>query len=162
MSSAFLKFYSFVGDLGLAKINLNTDTLMILLTNTSPNSGDTIVNTTTSTCTVGSVSNALEIVARNGYSKGGSQLVSNSYSQTGGVGSLISNAVTFTASGGTIGPFEWAVLYSATSGTSATRSLIGYFDYGSAITLNSLETFTIGNSNNGGNWTLTYPILTLT
>ena len=161
MSSTFNKFNSFVGDIGTKVINLNSDSLMILLTNTVPNVADNIIDTTTGTCTVKSTSNAAEISAANGYTKGGTAIGSNAYSQVSGTGSLTGNAVVFTASGGTIGPFRYAVLYDNTSGTTSTRSVIGYWDYGSAVTLNNLETFTVGNSNNGGNWSVTYPVLTL-
>ena len=98
--AAFNKFNSFVGDLGLAKINLNTDSILGLLTNTAPVAGDTVVDTTTGTCTVKSTSNAAEIAAGNGYTKKGLALATTSYSQTGGVGKLVASAdQVLTASG---------------------------------------------------------------
>lgn len=159
--ATFNKFNSFVGDLGTKLINLNTDTATILLTNTVPNAADTVVDTTTSTCTVKSTSNAAEIAAGNGYTKGGTAVGSPAYSQSSGTGKMTGNAVVFTASGGTIGPFRYAVLYDVTSGTTSTRSVIGWWDYGSAVTLNSGETFTVGNSNDGTAWTSSFPILSI-
>lgn len=159
--AAFNYFNSLQGDIGLKLINLNTDSLKILLTNTVPNVADTLVDTTTGTCTVKATSNAAEITAANGYTKGGTAIASQGFSQSAGTGKLTGNAVVFTASGGTIGPFRYAVLYSDTSGTTSTRSVIGWYDYGSAVTLNSTETFTVNSAANG-NWDTTNPVLTIT
>lgn len=162
MAQAFNYFNSFIGDIGTKKIDLNADTLMILLTDTAPNIADTIVDTTTTPCTVKSTSNAVEVAAGNGYTKKGAQVVSNAYSQSSGTGKLTGNAVAFTASGGAIAQFRYAVLYDDTSGTTATRSGIGWWDNGSEVNLAALSSFTVGNSNDGTNWTSTYPILTIT
>jgi hypothetical protein len=159
MSVAFQKFNSYVQDVGQGKINLNADTLMILLTNTSPNAADTVVDTTTTPCTVKSTSNAVEIAAGNGYTKGGGQIVSNAYTQVAGLASLTGNAVTITATG-SVGPFRYAVAYDNSSGTTATRSVIGFWDNGSSVTLASGQSVIIGNSSTGGNWTTSFPILT--
>ena len=149
--AAFNKFNSFVGDLGLAKINLNTDSILGLLTNTAPVAGDTVVDTTTGTCTVKSTSNAAEIAAGNGYTKKGLALATTSYSQTGGVGKLVASAdQVLTASGGSVGPFRYLVLFDDTSGTTSTRSVIGWYDYGSSITLASGETFTFDSDQTNG------------
>ncbi len=50
--------------------------------------------------------------------------------------------IVFTASGGAIGPFRYAILYNDTP-TSPADPLIGYWDYGSSITLADTETFTV-------------------
>jgi hypothetical protein len=161
-SSSFNKFNTTVQNWGDGTGgDLNTDTLMILLTNTVPNAADTVVDTTTTTCTVKSTSNAAEIAAGGGYTKTGLAIGSSAYSQSGGVGSLTGNAVVWTASGGGFGPFRYAVLYDITAGTTSTRPVLAWWDYGSAVTLTAPETFTINSSNNG-NWNSTYPVLTLT
>ena len=49
--------------------------------------------------------------------------------------------ITITATGA-VGPFRYAVLYNDTP-TSPADPLIGYWDYGSAITLANGETFTV-------------------
>jgi hypothetical protein len=158
--ATFNKFQSFVGDVGTKVLNLNSDNLYILLTNTAPNAADNVVDTTTTTCTVKSTSNAAEISAGNGYVKKGAQIASNAYSQSAGTGSLTGNAVKYTASGGTIGAFRYAVIFDDTSGTTSTRSVIGWWDLGST-TLNDGQAFTIGKDTSGGNWDSGTPILTI-
>ena len=66
--------------------------------------------------------------------------------QSGGTYTLAANQVVFTASGGTIGPFRYAVLYDDTP-TSPADPLIAWWDYGSGITLNDGETFTVKFNN---------------
>lgn len=161
-TSSFYKFNQFVEDIGKVLHNLATggDSIMILLTNTVPNVGDTVVDTTTGTCTVKSVSNAAEIAAASGYTKGGSQVTGQQYIQTSGTGKFYGVKVHWVA-GASIGPFRYAVVYNNSKGTTSTRPVIGWFDYGVAVTLGVGETFDVGNSNDGTDWTSTYPMFTL-
>ena len=55
---------------------------------------------------------------------------------------------TWTASGGSIGPFRYAVLYNDTP-TSPADPLIGWWDYGSALTLNTGQALTVTISGSG-------------
>jgi hypothetical protein len=160
MTTTFHKFNSFVGDFGTKKIDLNGDMLKVLLTDTAPDAGDTVVDTTTTTCTVKGVSNAAEIAAASGYTKGGLAIGSNAYSQSGGVGKLTGTKITVTA-GAAIGPFRYAVLYDNSAGTSSTRPVIGWWDCGKEDTMGVGESFVIGNTNDGTDWTNSYPVLTV-
>lgn len=129
--ASFVKYNQFVQDVGRGVHNLNSDTTKILLSNTAPNAS-----------THATKSDASEISAGNGYSAGGTAVGSPAYSQSAGTATFSGNDVVFTASGGTIGPFRYAILYNDTP-TSPADPLIAYWDYGSSITLNSGETFTV-------------------
>ena len=127
--AAYNKFNQFVQDLGRAVHNLNADTLKIMLSNSAPAIGNAIKSDIT------------EIGAGNGYSAGGATIAGRAYSQTGGVGKLTGNDVTWTASG-TVGPFRYAILYNDTP-TSPADPLIGWWDRGTSITLASGDSFTV-------------------
>jgi hypothetical protein len=123
-TSALTKFNCFVEDRAEKVHNLATDVLKILLTNTVP----VVTNTVKA--------NITEISAGNGYSAGGIQAVQASSAQTAGVYKLVLTDFTVTAAGGSIGPFRYGVLY---NDTSASDSLIGWYDYGANITLGDTE-----------------------
>lgn len=141
--ATFNKFNIFTQDLAQKVHNLSSDTLRLMLTDTAPNAADTVVDTTTATCTVKATSNAAEIAAAgSGYAKKGPSVTITSCTQTSGTLKLILADVTVTADAST-GPFRYVVLYNDTAGTTATRAPIGWFDYGSSVTLASGETFTV-------------------
>lgn len=130
--ATYVKFNDFVEQLGKGVHQLHAagHTLKVALTNTAP---------TAATDTV--FANITEISAGNGYTAGGAD-IQNDYTETSGTGTLTATDVVFTASGGTIGPFRYAVIYNDTP-TSPADPLVAYFDYGSSITLADTETFTV-------------------
>lgn len=162
-SSTFSKFYSFVEDVGKAIHDLQSggDTIKILLTNDAPNAGDTYVDDASTPCRIQAVSAGTEVAAFSGYTKGGATIGSQQYAQSGGVAKFYGTLVSWTA-GAASGSFRYAVIYNASKGSAGSRPVIGYWDYGSSISLGVGESFSIGNSNDGSDWTSTYPILSLT
>ena len=127
--AAFNKFETFVGDLGLKVHDLNADLLKIYLSNALPSVSADVVK-----------ADVAEITAGNGYTAGGDD-TQITYSEAAGTGSCVGVDVVVTASGGTIGPFRYVVLYNDTP-ASPLDPLIGWWDYGSSITLQDGETFT--------------------
>ena len=119
--------------------NLGSDVLMVMLTNTAPLATNAVKADIT------------EIAAGGGYTTGGMAAATTSSTQTGGVYKLVLADVVFTATG-TIGPFRYAVLYNSTT---ATGNLIGFWDYGSSLTLNTGETFTVDYDASAGVLTIT-------
>lgn len=66
-------------------------------------------------------------------------LTTTTSAQTTGTFTLDFSDLTLTASGGTVGPFRYVVIYDDTP-TSPADPLVCWFDYGSEITLQSGET----------------------
>jgi len=129
--ASYQKFNITVADLANKVHDMGSDTLKFLLTNTAPLATNSIK------------ANLTEISAGNGYTAGGTTVAITSSSQTSGTYSLVPTAdVVFTASGGSIGPFRYVVLYNDTP-TSPADPLISFYDRGSSLTLADTETFTL-------------------
>lgn len=128
--AAFNKFNSFVEDVAEKVHNLGSDSLKVVLTNTLPVNTNTIL------------ANITQIANGNGYTTGGAAASISASAQGSGTYKLTLADVVFTASGGSIGPFRYAVLYNDTP-TSPVDPLIGWWDYGSAVTLAEFDTFTV-------------------
>lgn len=139
--AAYNKFDSFVSDLATKVHDLNSDTLKVMLTNTAPVAGNSVMADLT------------EIAAGNGYTAGGSAATFVSGAQSSGTYKLVLNDVTFTASGGSIGPFRYAVLYNDTP-TSPADPLIAWLDYGTSLTLTNGNSFTVNLDQSAGVFTL--------
>jgi len=125
--ATFTKFNSFVEALAEKVHNLGADTLKVMLTNSAPIASNTVKADLT------------EISAGNGYTAGGTATTVSSSSQTSGTYKLVCADVVFTASGA-VGPFRYATLY---NDTATNDELIGFWDYGSSISLANGETFTV-------------------
>jgi hypothetical protein len=126
--ATFTKFNPFVENLAEGVCTLDDDDKYVCLVNTAPTSSNGVFTDLT------------EITAGNGYTAGGNKANLTSSAQTSGTYKLVlADPATWTASAGSIGPFRYAVLYQ----NSGTKPLIGYWDYGSSITLAAGETFTV-------------------
>lgn len=129
--ATFNKLNAFVADLGQKVHNLATDQLTIALTNTTPSASDQYVGSLT------------QITYTNLSSR---NITTTSFTQSSGTAKLICADLTLTASGA-VGPFRYVYIYNSTSMMS---NLIGYYDYGSSISLASGDTFTIDFDNTNG------------
>lgn len=141
-TSSYYKFNQFVEDVAHGVHDLSADTIKFVLTNTLPVATNTIL------------ANITEIGAGNGYSTGGAAITVSSSGHTSGTYKLVLADTTITASGGTIGPFQYAVIYNDTP-VSPADPLIFWLDYGSAITLGDGESLTLDFSAATGAFTIT-------
>ena len=140
--ATFNKFQSFVEHLAEKVHNLQTDVLKVMLTNTAPVATNSVK------------ADLVEVTAGNGYAAGGSTSAQVSSAQTAGAYKLVLTDVVITASGGSIGPFRYVVLYNDTP-TSPAKPLIGWYDYGSVVTLLTGESMTVDFDGTNGVLTLT-------
>lgn len=128
--ATYTKFNAFVENVAEKVHNLGEDTLKVMLTLTAPVATNSVK------------ANLTEISAGNGYTAGGTTTAQSSSEQSSGTYKLVIADVVFTASGGAMADFRYAVLYNDTP-TSPADPLIGFWDYGSTVSLASGETFTV-------------------
>lgn len=136
--AVFNKFNAFVEHVAEGVHNFQSHQLVVALTNSAP------VNT----------NSVLADLTQISYTNISSRNVTTSASaQSAGVYKLTCNDLVLTASGA-VGPFRYIVLYNDTP-TSPADPLIGWYDYGSSISLATGETFTIDFDATNGVLTIT-------
>lgn len=131
--AAFNKFQQFVQDLAEKVHNLSADTLRVYLSNTTPDAAADAVK-----------ADMAELGTGNGYT--GAVDTQNTGAEAAGTYTLTGTKVVITAAGGAVGPFRYVALYNDTP-TSPADPLVGWWDYGSALTLNDGESFSIKFNN---------------
>ena len=134
--ASFNKFDSFVEAVAEGTHNLGSNQLTIALTNTLPTASNSVLADIT------------QITYTNLSTR---NLSTTSSSQTGGLYKLVVADTTLTSTGGSTGPFRYVVVYNSTA---AGGPLIGWFDYGSSITLLSGESLTVDFDQTNGLLTL--------
>jgi hypothetical protein len=126
--ATFNKVDSFIEKVFEGAINFSSDTFRIALSNVAPiAANDELADIT-------------QIANGNGYTTGGSVLTISSSSQTSGTYKAVAADLVYTASGGSMAAFRYAVVY---DDTASGDPIVGWYDYGSSITLAVGETFTI-------------------
>lgn len=128
--SAFNKFNSFITAVAAGThagfLNADTDVVKVYLSNAAPSASLDSVK-----------ADLAEITNQNGYTAPVD--VQNAATQTTNVITVVGTDVTITATGA-VGPFQYAVLY---NDTAVNDPLIGWYDYGSPVTMANGETFLI-------------------
>lgn len=130
--ATFIKFQDFSEQLIRGVHDFDAHVFKVYLTNAAPSASLDAIKT-----------DLAEIAAGNGYTAGGTA-TTITVAEVTGTTTVSGTQVVFTAAGGTIGPFQYAVLY---NDTAASDNLIGAWDYGTALTLNDGESLTVKFSN---------------
>jgi len=134
--ATFNKVNSFVEALAEKVHNLGSDQLVIALTNIAHNASWT------------QLSDLTQVAYTNLSSQ---NITTTSSTQTSGTYKLTLTDLVLTSSGGTTGAFRYVYIY---NDTATNDELIGYYDYGSSITLQDGDTFTIDFDASNGVLTL--------
>ena len=128
------RFNSFIEYVNEKAVNWQTDTFVIALTNSAPSSSNSVLADITEISYTNLSSRTLTIAAA---------------SQTAGTYTATANQLTLSASGA-VATFRYVVMYDSTP---AGSPLVQYWDYGSAVTMQSGDTFVIGATNPFTVWT---------
>ena len=134
--ATFNKINKLTEALAEKKHDLGSDTLTIALTNTAH------------TSTWGELSDLTEVAYTNLSTR---VITTTSSAQTTGTYKLVLADLTLTSTGGSTGPFRYVYIY---NDTSTNDDLIGYYDYGSSITLNDGESLLVDFDASAGVLTL--------
>ena len=140
--ATFNKVNSLTYEIGRGRHDFSSHTFKVALTNTAPVVGNTVLADIT------------QVAATGGYVSGGYLLDGVAWSEASGVSKLVITDEVITAVGGSVGPFRYAVIYNDST-TSPVDALIGWYDYGSSITLADGETLTLDFDATNGVLTLT-------
>lgn len=131
--ATFVKINDFVEDVAEKVHNLGSDTLTVALSNTAPASE--------SSNPTADGNGVLANVTQIAYTNLSSRAITTSASAvSSGTYKLTLTDLVLTSSGGTTGPFRYVYVY---NDTATNDELIAYYDYGSSITLQDGDTFTI-------------------
>jgi hypothetical protein len=137
--ATFVKINDFTEALGDKKHNLSSDQLVVALSNTAPASESS--NPTADGN--GILANVTEVAYTNLSTR---NITTTSWTNTSGTAKLILADLVLTATG-TVAGFRYIYLY---NDTATNNELIGYYDYGSTLTLLSGNTLTIDFDVSGG------------
>lgn len=132
--ATFNKVNDFVKN-AVHNMDLESDQIVVALSNTAPASE---TNNPASDGN-GILANVTQIAYTNLSSR---NVTTTSSTQTSGTYKLVLADITLTSSGGATGPFRYVYLYNDTV-TTPGDPLIGYYDYGSSLTLNDGDSLTV-------------------
>jgi hypothetical protein len=141
--AAYNKINDFVEQLVLGKHIFGTHVFKVALSNSAPVATNTIL------------ANITQIANANGYTTGGID-AQVTQSVTTGTVTVAGTMVVWTCVTAAMGPFQYVVLYNDTQ-TTPVDPLVCWWDYGSALTLQVGETFSVkfnGSATTGSIFTL--------
>lgn len=132
--ATFNKVNDFVEN-AVHNMDLESDQIVVALSNTAPASEASNPASDGN----GVLANVTEVSYTNLSSR---NVTTSASTQTGGTYKLVLADITLTSTGGSTGPFRYVYIYDDTVASPA-DALIGYYDYGSSLTLNDGDSLTV-------------------
>lgn len=144
--AAYNKFNLFTQDACNAVHNFasGSQIFKVMLTNTAPVATNHLYGDISSN----------EVASGGGYTTGGNTSAMSDSSSSGTEKVIATNPTAWTGSGGGMGPFRYVVVYNTTP-TTPLKPLVCWFDYGSSISLNAGDTFTVSFDGTNGLFQMT-------
>ena len=139
--ATFNKVNDFVKN-AVHNMDLESDQIAIALSNTAPSSESSDPSADGN----GILGNVTQVSYTNLSSR---NVTTSSSAQSSGTYKLVLADLTLTSSGGSTGPFRYVYIYDDTVTTPA-DPLVGYYDYGSSLTLNDGDSLTVDFSASNG------------
>ena len=131
--ATYTKFNTFVEKLAEKTHNLGSDSLVLALSNVAPTAAtDSVLADITQIAYTNLSSRALTV---------------SSSAQSSGTYKLVINDLVLSASGGSVAAFRYLIIY---NDTATSDELIGFYDYGSSLTLANGESLTVDFDGAGG------------
>ncbi|MBY0238128.1 MAG: hypothetical protein K2X55_02330 [Burkholderiaceae bacterium] len=140
-TASYNKFQDYAEHVNKAVHNWSSHTFKAVLCNTAPVATNSVLADLTQISNGGGYT---------GGAGGGVTLDSVTLTETSGTAKLTIADEVITASGGSIGPFRYVAIY---NDTATGDPLVGFYDYGSSITLADGESFTLDFDATNGVWT---------
>ena len=132
--ATFNKVNDFVQN-AVHNMDLESDQIVIALSNTAPSSE----GSNPASDGNGVLANVTQVAYTSLSSR---NITTTTSTQTGGTYKLVLSDIPLTSSGGATGPFRYVYIFDDTSAAPA-DPLIGYYDYGSSLTLNDGDSLTV-------------------
>lgn len=142
--AAYNKFNDYAEQVNRGVHNWGSHTFKAVFTNTAPAASNTVLADITQIGNGGGYT---------GGAGGGVTLDSVTLTEASGTAKVTISDEVFTATGASVGPFRYVVIYND-SATSPADALVCWYDYGSSITLADGESFTIDFDGTNGLWTM--------
>jgi hypothetical protein len=127
--AAYTKFLDFVDQLGQGKHIFGTHVFKCVLSLSAPVNTNTIL------------ANITQIASGNGYTTDGED-AQVTWAEAAGTGTATGTKIVWTSSGAGMAAFQYVTLYNYTQGTPV-KPLVGFWNYGSSLTLGVGETFSV-------------------
>lgn len=126
MSVTLSKNYFFTLDLGSKVHNLTSDTLYVAFTDTAPTTATHLYSDIVSPLATTNIVGGATSLA----------IPSTTWTQSTGTATLGAGTLTITSQTGNFGAFRYVVVY---NNTASSKNVIGFYDYGSEVTLNGVN-----------------------